>query len=429
MNYDERHLGTRRAFLKTAGLASTIATGLPRIASSAVASTVLNETVGVGCIGLGTRGGDLIRDIVKVPGVKVTAVCDVYKPHLAKGADRSLNKEVKSYVDYQDLLADKNVDAVVIATPDHWHTSIVLDDVSAGKDIYCEKGWARTVAEAKQMRQAITEANIVFQLGHQARQATCALQAKELIAAGALGPITLIRTGRFGNKPLGQNIWRWYGYYDKWERPDPTEVAKQVDWNRWIGPAPKIPWNERHFWHWRCYWPYGTGQAGDLLSHELDFVQYLSGYGVPDTCMCTGLNAILKDDRDIPDTWNAIYQFEQNGCTVTFDASMNTTTKQSVEVCGKDARLRFDAIAHDATAFEITRESFSKAKMSDGFKPEKTPLQPSHMADWVNCIRTRGKPKCNVDEAFIETATFCMSVESYKQKRMVRWDPLNEEIV
>ncbi len=92
-----------------------------------------------------------------------------------------------------------------------------------------------------------------------------------------------------------------------------------MNWDRWLGPAPKIPWNERHFWHWRCYYAYGTGYAGDLLSHEMDFVQYLLGHGIPDNCVCSGLIALLRDDREVPDTWVATYQFEKLGRTVTFD--------------------------------------------------------------------------------------------------------------
>lgn len=430
MKHDDNDPSTRRSFLKTAGIASAAVVVAPSLAPTLRAAASPVETIGIGCIGLGTRGGDLIQMVAQVPGVKVVAVSDVYKPHLQKGVERSLNPEVKSYLDYHDLLSDRNVDAVVIATPDHWHTSMVLDAVEAGKDIYCEKGWARSVGEAKVMRRAIKDKGTVFQLGHQARQSTCALQAKQLVAEGLLGPVTLIRTGRFGNKPLGQNIWRWYGYYNQWERPNPAQVAKDVDWKRWLGSAPKIPWNERHFWHWRCYWPYGTGQAGDLLSHEMDFIQYVTGYGIPDTCICSGLNALLKDDREVPDTWNAVFQFEQRGCTATFAGSMNTTASQPVEICGKEARLRFDAIAHDATTFTITREGFNQnSGIADGYRPGKTPAQPSHMVDWVNCIRSRQKPKCDVDEAFIETATVCMSVESYKEKRLVRWDRVKEEIV
>jgi predicted dehydrogenase len=414
----------RRSFLKTSAALGVLSGGAPAL----LAARSPNETIGVGFIGLGTRGGDLINATAPIPGVKVVAVCDVYGPHRQKGIDRSRNPEVRPYLDYRDLLADRAVDAVVIATPDHWHTPIVLDAVQAKKDIYCEKGWARTVAEAKAMRAAIKAGGVVFQLGHQARQATCAIQAKELIARGALGPITLVRTGRYGNTPPDRNIWRWYGYYSQWERPDPAGVIPELDWERWLGPAPQIAFNERHFWHWRCYWRYGTGQAGDLLSHELDFVQYLLGYGVPDTCMCSGLNAVLKDDREVPDTWNTVYQYETRDCTITFTGSMNTGVGQPVELCGKAATLRFDGIAHDVGSFSVHPE-YGQADLPAGFVRGKTPTEPNHMVDFLNCMRTRGRPKCDVDEAFIETATYVMSVEAYQRQRTVRWDPVKEEIV
>jgi predicted dehydrogenase len=421
---------TRRDFLGTGGkAAATLA------AASAFGPTILKakpagETVGIGCIGMGTRGGDVLNTVLNCEGVQVNAMCDVYKPHVQKGVERCKNPDVKTYVDYRELLADKNVDAVVICAPDHWHCQMVLDAVKAGKDIYCEKGFSRTMEEAKRMRAALKPSSVVFQLGHQARQSACALQAKELIATGVLGPITFVRTGRMINTPPDHPVWRWYGYYDKWQRPDPAQVAKDVNWDLWLGGAPKLPFHERHFWHWRCYWNYGTGQAGDLLSHELDFVQYILGHGIPDTCACLGLNALLRDDREIPDTWQATYQFLKLGRTVTFTGTMNTAAGQPVEICGKNAALRFDAIAHDITKFTLTPEGFNTATdLPKGYISGKTPKQPSHMQDFINCVRNRGTPKCSTDEAFIETATYLMSVESYRQQRIVRWDAAKEEIV
>jgi predicted dehydrogenase len=424
------NLTSRRNFLRTSiGVAAAIASA-SKFAPSLLSAPSPSKVIGVGCIGLGTRGGDLINIVANIPDVKVVAVCDVYAPHRQKGIERSKNPDVKAYVDYRELLADKNVDAVVIATPDHWHCQMVLDAVKAGKDIYCEKGFSRTLEEAKLMRDALKKSKVVFQLGHQARQATCALQAKELIAQGILGPITLVRTGRFkASDPKNPN-WRWYGYYEQWERPDPEKVRKEVEWDMWLGPAPKIPWNERHFWHWRCYYAYGTGYCGDLLSHEMDFVQYLLGHGIPDTCMTSGMIALLDDDREVPDTWIATYQFEKLKRTVTFIGSMNATASQPVELCGRDATLRFDGIAHDVTTFQIIPARHNKnANLPKGYERGKTPEQPNHVQDWINCIRTRGTPKCSTDEAFIEAATFLMSLESQKRQRMVRWDPVKEEII
>lgn len=429
-NHDNSASLDRRQFLRTAGQTATTLAAVSTVSPAILSAGSPGKTIGVGCIGLGTRGGDLINEVVAVPDVKVVAVSDVYAPHCQKGVERSRNPDVKAYVDYRDLLADPRVDAVIIATPDHWHCRMVLDAVKAAKDIYCEKGFARTLAEAKLMRDALRQSKVVFQLGHQARQAACAAQAKELLARGVLGPVTLVRTGRFKSLDPAHPNWRWYGYYDQWNRPDPEKVRKAVDWERWLGPAPRIPWNERHFWHWRCYYAYGTGYAGDLLSHEMDFVQYLLGHGIPDTCVCTGQIALLRDDREVPDTWVATYGFDKLGRTVTFEGSMNSTDNQPVTVCGRDATLRFDDIAHNVTRFEvIPADHNQKAGLPKSYVHDPARAQVSHMADWLNCVRKRGTPKCSTDEAFTETATFLMSLKAQQERRMVRWDAVREEIV
>jgi predicted dehydrogenase len=162
----------------------------------------------------------------------------------------------------------------------------------------------------------------------------------------------------------------------------------------------------------------------------MDFVQYLLGHGIPDTCSCLGLNALLRDDREVPDTWIATYQFEKLGRTVTFQGSMNATDSQPVTICGRDATLRFDDIAHDVSTFEILPAHYNRnADLPKGYERGRTPGQPNHLVDWVNCIQSRGTPKCSTDEAFIETATFLMSLVSQQERRMVRWDAAKEEIV
>ena len=142
-----------------------------------------------------------------------------------------------------------------------------------------------------------------------------------------------------------------------------------------------------------------------------------------------GLNALLKDDREVPDTWTPIYQFEKHGRTVTFTGSMNTSSGQPVEICGKERLLRFDDIAHDVTTFTITPERLQRTQgLRQGLRKRQDPGQPNHMEDFFNCMRSRGPPKCHVDEAFIETATSpCPS--SPTSARQVRWDPVREDIV
>lgn len=441
MNEQERV--TRRKFLETTGKGATTLAAMVAGSPAVLGARSANETIGVGCIGLGVRGGTLIRQVVGIEGARVVAVCDVYKPHLQKGVERSENPSARTYVDYQDLLADANVDAVVIAAPDHWHSKMLIDAANAGKDIYVEKGWTRTITEAKAMLAAIKKSKVIMQLGHQGRGKTAGVQAAQLIEEGLIGPVTLVRTGRFENTRLGQNVWRWYGGYRQFKRPDPTQVRRDLDWDRWLGPAPERAFSMEHFWHWRCYWNYGTGVAGDLLSHEIDFVQSILRYGIPDTCMCTGLNALLRDGREVPDTWNTVYRFEKQGCTVTFDCSMNTGELiQPPEFRGKDAVLKFDSIAQSVSTFDVYAERVSEkyqprieaGEITAGkpflkFDPSKTPKQPPHMQDFFNCVRSRKKTKCNEDEAFIESATAIMSVIALREKRQVRWDPKKQDVV
>jgi hypothetical protein len=142
------------------------------------------------------------------------------------------------------------------------------------------------------------------------------------------------------------------------------------------------------------------------------------------------MNARLRDDREVPDTWIANYTFEKAQRTVTFTGCQNNSAMQPIELCGQEATLRFDGIAHDATSFKIIPEKFNnKTNLPKMYMPGKTPAQPNHLEDFFNCVRSRKLPKCNVDEAFVETATYLMSVESFNKKREVRWDPVKEEIV
>ncbi|MDO8540625.1 MAG: Gfo/Idh/MocA family oxidoreductase [Opitutaceae bacterium] len=393
------------------------------------------EPVRIGHIGLGTRGWDLIRYTGAIPEAKVVALCDVYGPHLKRGLAASGNEQAKLYRDYRELLADPKVEAVVIATPDHWHEKMVLDAVAAGKAVYCEKGLTTSIASAKRMRAAVKKSGVVFQLGHQGRQLPATAEAGRQIRDGKIGDLTLIHIGRYFNGTKERAPWRWYGYYSIWERPDPAQVRKDVDWEKWLGASPKIEFNERHFWHWRCYWPYGTGQAGDLLSHETDHVQTVLGWGIPDTCSCTGLNAYYKDDRQVPDTWLAAYRFEKHGCSMTFEGCMNSKRVQPPEYIGRDGRLIFNGIGQDAKRFWVYPDGAAYPHM--GKMPEPTYTYdlvagekwPSHMEDFLRCVRTKERPKCNIDEAFIEVVTLLMSTESYRLKREVRWDPKKEEIV
>jgi predicted dehydrogenase len=422
--------------LQTAAAAGAAA-GAAVLAAPAIIAGAdpLADPVRIGHIGIGTRGIDLIKYTGASENAKVVAVCDIYKPHLERGIAAGGNPEAVRYHDYRDLLADPKVEAVIIAVPDHWHEQMAIDASNAGKAIYCEKGLTTSVKSAKLMRKVIKKNKTVFQLGHQGRQFPSTAEAGRRINDGEIGPVTLIRVGRYFNGTLERAPWRWYGYYDQWERPDPAEVLKNLDWEAWLGPAPKIDFNEKHFWHWRCYWPYGAGQAGDLLSHELDHVQCVLRWGIPDTCACTGFNAFYKDGRETPDTWLASYTFEKHDCSLTFEGCMNSGREQYPEYVGKKGRIAFNGIGQDANRFALYNDE--PAFSIDGkfpvpqfvYNATKEDRWPNHMDDFLGCVRTGAQPKCHIDEAFIEVVSYLMSVEAYKAGRQVRWDAEDEKIV
>jgi len=428
---------TRRQFISTTGrTAATIA--VAGAASPAILRgvTLEDDPVKVGFIGAGTRGIGVLQAASSNTGCRIAAVCDVYKPHMRNALASSGNPECKSYLDYRDLLQDSKVEAVFICTPDHWHEQMLLDAVAAGKDVYCEKGWTISMAAAKRMRDAVRKHERVMQLGHQGRQFAAADVARLMIEEGRLGEVTLVRTGRHFTGTQQRPPWRWYGGYQQFERPDPTEVIKELDWERWLGPAPSIDFNERHFWHWRCYWAYGTGQSGDLLTHELDHVQQVLRYGIPDTCSTQAHNAYWQDDREAPDTWLSAFVFEKQNCCVTYEGSFNTRRQQTPEYIGREGRMVFNAIGQNASQFEIFPDASAyrnsrHAPLEAGFffAPTREHRKPDHITDFLQCVRTRQKPQCNEDEAFIETAVLMMSQESHRLKRQVRWDAEKEEIV
>lgn len=428
---------SRREFINTSGkTAAALAAG--SIAAPYILRGVepTADPVRIGHVGLGTRGGNVIRAAASKEGCKIVAVCDVYEPHRQKGVAEANNPDVKAYVDYKEMLADPKVEAVIISTPDHWHEQMLIDAIAAGKDVYCEKGWTTSVASAKRMRKAVKDSGTIMQLGHQGRQLAAADVARQMILDGAIEEVTLVNIGRFFNNTPDKGPWRWYGGYSLYDRPDPKQVIKQLDWDRWLGKQPKIPFNERHFWHWRCYWPYGTGQAGDLLSHEMDHVQSVLRYGIPDTCCTQGHNAFWNDDREVPDTWIATYVFEKKNCTVTFQGCMNSSRDQTPEYIGRNGRIIFNSIGQSANMFEVYADEkaykpavYKAAEPTYFFKAGKEHIRPDHLQDFLDCVRTREKTRCNEDEAFIEAVTLIMSVESYNQKRQVRWDPVKEEIV
>jgi predicted dehydrogenase len=346
---------------------------------------------------------------------------------------------VKSYTDYRSLLESRDIDAVVIATPDHWHSRMTVDAASAQKDIYVEKGMTRTVAEAKAMVDAVKRNKRILQLGHQRTSSPVTFKAKELCESGQVGHVSLIRLSRFRNSIRGE--WNY--------RIDPEAGPETIDWNRFLGDAPRRAFDPDRYFRWRRYWDYGTGISGDLLSHEWSAANVFLKLGIPRTCIASGGVYFWEDGREVPDVLNVLYEYPDRDLSLTFSSTFSNSrrgTESESIVFGRNATLVLTGDltmylepngAQNQALIERARQDRRKAGLNVGEK-EPVPVLTftrqegqlsSHMQNFFDCVRSRERTRCNEDDGFDEAVTLVMSVISYREMRMVTWDPRKQEIV
>ncbi|MGA3258070.1 MAG: Gfo/Idh/MocA family oxidoreductase [Bryobacteraceae bacterium] len=290
----------RRNFLKTAALAAG-----PALISARGA----NQKVNIGWIGVGTRGNAAIEWLHNAApnDVALTAVCDTYQGFIARAKTRVKTvwgNEPATYVDYRELLADRNVDAVFIMTPEHLHRDMAVAALQAGKHVYLEKPLAHTIEEGFEIVRAWEQSGKVVQVGTQNRSSSLYRKAKELIDQGMIGQVQYVRAFWYRNSLPNDPAWRYV---------IPAEAtAENTDWDRFLGSAPKRSWSPERYFQWRLYWDYSGGISTDLLVHQTDIVNFMLSKTTPKTCVASGGIYRWHDDRDVPDTLSAIYEYADN---------------------------------------------------------------------------------------------------------------------
>ena len=287
----------RRNFLKTAALAA---------GPAVLGARAANEKLNIGWIGVGTRGyaGLDWLHTAAPDDVRITAICDTYQGYIARAKDRMRtvwSNTPATYVDYHDLLADRNVDAVFIMTPEHLHHDMTIAALQAGKHVYVEKPLAHTIEQGFEMVHAAEQAGKVVQVGTQNRSSSLYKRAKELIGQGMIGEVHFVRAFWYRNSLDTEPAWRYV--------IPPEATPQNTDWNRFLGRAPQRPWSPERYFQWRLYWDYSGGISTDLLVHQTDIVNYMLDKTVPQTCVATGGIYRWHDDRDVPDTFSAIYEY------------------------------------------------------------------------------------------------------------------------
>jgi len=297
----------RRYFLKAASAASAgtmLAPGLHALNLEQAEPTKpisANDNIQIALIGAGGQGQGDTKAAVQVPGVKLVAVADCYDGRLEHSKEL-WGKDVFTTRDYNEILARKDIDAVIIGTPDHWHKQASIDALKAGKDVYCEKPMIHLYSDGPAMIEASKSTGKILQIGSQRVSSLIYAKAKQLLAAGAIGQLNMVTARWDRNSSMGA-----------WSYTVPPDASTATcDWPRFLGDAPKIPFNAEHFFQWRKWKAYGTGVAGDLFVHLFSGTHFITGSNGPTRGMATGGLRFWKDGRDVPDVMLGLFDYREN---------------------------------------------------------------------------------------------------------------------
>ena len=480
------------------------------------ASISSGEIIRIGVIGVGIRGIDLMRAIgFATPGhledlkneaqknskdnrykdfmeqdnlqIKITAVCDIFDTYaeraIAAGANiyreglkGKYGEKPKRYLNYKELLAAPDVDAVIIAAPDHWHGTMAMDAIMAGKHVYVEKPMTWTVPETYALREVVISSKLTFQLGHQNRQIETNKRGKEIIEKGLLGPITLIETSTNRNDPNGAWVYPIHkdanpGTID-WKQfeGDPARVKEYMDYMtstglaKYVGPEARDKFSLERFFRWRCWWDYSTGLSGDLLTHEFDAINQMMNLGIPDSSTSSGGIYFFKDGRTVPDVLQTTFEYKKRNLALLYSATQANQFNRPRKFMGHDATME---IGNSITITVDPQSEQYKEQIEKGLiKPGKpfynyTPGQKDidaissatqlyfaergllysyvngkrfnttflHLKEWIDCIRSGEKTSCGIEEGFQEAITAHMGTRAYLEGRTMYWDADKEEIV
>ncbi len=333
-----------------------------------------NDRVRYGLIATGGRGRYLQRIFNKL-GFECTALCDVYEPNLELAQKES--PEAKPYLDYQDLLGDKNVDCVVIASPDHQHCPMLLASLAAGKDVYLEKPLSKSLEESTKMIQAVRKSKQVVQIGMQRRSAESIMKAKKLVEDGVLGRVTLV-------KP--QWHWNIAGPLDN------SPLPGKLDWKRFLGSAKKRELEPMRFRKWRYFWDYAGGNMTDQGTHLMDVVQWFTKNGPPKSALCHGYVAKMTG-AEHPDVFSAIFEYPEMMVTWTLDYANSYQNGWSITFMGDKGTMILD----DA-GFVVYAEPWKKTNAPIYQEQAPVPVE-SHVQNFLDCIKSRKDPNCTVEIA------------------------------
>jgi predicted dehydrogenase len=391
---------TRREVLKAA------------VVTAASRSRVLgaNDRIHLGLIGAGGRGRSVMGQFLKNAGVQVDAVCDVYGARTEQALARVPG--AAPFTDHRKLLEAKDLDVVLIATPDHWHATITIEALAAGKDVYVEKPLTRLREEGPEIVRAARAANRICQVGMQQRSGTIYLEPKQrFVDSGMLGRITHARCVWHSGPPRPAGAG---------ERAVPLAVQPaNLDWNRYLGPVRWREWNSPQYFNFRAFLDFGGGKMTDFGAHWIDVVHMYTGQDGPLSAVAAGGIYYQYDDgRDAPDNITAVFEYP-GGLTVTFESlTVANGGEYGIEFLGDKGRLFVNRNRYEFQPAEKGAEPVKREIPGD--------ITEEHVRNFLECCRSRKLPAGDVQVGHRSAQACLLAVKSYVEKRRIRFDPGRE---
>ncbi len=394
---------SRREFMK-AGVAVTTAASYTRVLGA-------NDRIRLGTVGTGPRGQYLMKEVLKTNAVEFVAVCDVYSVRRDQGAGIA-GGSVKTYTDHRQLLDHKDIDAVIVATPDHWHSQITVDACRAGKDVYVEKPMVHAPKDGQAIVKAVRENKRVLQVGMQARAVPHFQEARRrFVDSGIVGKVGLVRT--------------WYNSNAGYVQKPPRGMDRKpdgLDWDRWLGPGPKVAWNPDIYFSPYKWLHYDGGMIMGIGIHVIDSAHQFMSLTKPASAVAGG-GVYNFEDRDTPDVINLVLEYPEK-LNVTFEAEIMTCGMPS-----SSAGLMLRGTGGELTVLRYERQVGYRYTPNPRFSKEpaaQAPGDPSSaehiLKNWLECIRSRNKTVANEEAGYYSSMACFMGNQAYRTKTRVVWD-------
>jgi len=428
----------RRSFLnRSARIAAGTALGTTALSYSRILGA--NERISLGHIGIGSRGRELDWIVSRVKdkhNAEMTAVCDLWKTNRERAVtinERFYGRAPRAFAEPEELLALKDVDAVLISTPEHSHSPVLKMVADAGKDAYCEKPMGNVLEEVKAARDAVLSRNLIVQIGTQHRSELYPRAAHDLVQTGALGEVSKVEV-----------VWNYHG--PRWRgRPEVKQIREEdTDWRKWLMTKPDRPFDPQLYFEFRLYKDFSSGIADQWMSHGIDLVHWFMDDPVPKSVTANGGIFAWHDGRENPDTFQALLDYPK-GFLVSYATSFGNDSPSFTRYMGKRATL-VNIGGEGSPRYQLVEEKgvheddpnvYEKRAKTDILLPGDTKLPPTgigdedlhHMENWFECLRSRQQPHATVREGFGHSVACIMAAHSYWQGKKLYYDAKNEQIL